>query len=161
MPDENFAREVLQLFSLGLVELAPDGQPRLLAIQPEELCASDDISGLASVFTGFSWDCLAWPSRNCFTSGSDNGQSDLERWNKPMRRRSAFRSGEEKRCLDLLIPPQAELDPAASLARYACAAEEAVQRQPARARVIGKRAGRTVVAAVEDAAVVEHRAVEA
>jgi len=26
-PDENFAREVLQLFTIGLYELTPDGQP--------------------------------------------------------------------------------------------------------------------------------------
>ncbi len=29
VPDENYAREVLQLFSIGLVELAADGTPRL------------------------------------------------------------------------------------------------------------------------------------
>jgi len=115
VPDENFAREVLQLFSVGLVELAPDGQPRLLSGQPVELYSSDDISGLARVFTGFSWDCPAWPSRNCFRNGSDNGQSDPERWNKPMRGYSAFHSGEEKRFLGVVIPPQDTPDPAASL----------------------------------------------
>jgi hypothetical protein len=28
VPDENYAREVMQLFSIGLVELNPDGRPR-------------------------------------------------------------------------------------------------------------------------------------
>ena len=32
-PDENFAREILQLFSIGLIELNPDGTP-VLAIGP-------------------------------------------------------------------------------------------------------------------------------
>jgi hypothetical protein len=31
VPDENFAREVMQLFSIGLVELNPDGSARLVA----------------------------------------------------------------------------------------------------------------------------------
>lgn len=51
MPDENYAREVLQLFSIGLVELELDGTPK--AGSPETY-DNEDIAGLARVFTGMS-----------------------------------------------------------------------------------------------------------
>lgn len=51
MPDENYAREVLQLFSIGLVELEMDGTPK--AGSPETY-DNEDILGLARVFTGLS-----------------------------------------------------------------------------------------------------------
>ena len=53
MPDENYAREVLQLFSIGLIELNMDGSPKLDAQgQQIETYTNDDIIGLARVFTG-------------------------------------------------------------------------------------------------------------
>ena len=52
VPDENYAREVLQLFSLGLVELAPDGT--LKNGVSTDTYGQDTITGLAKVFTG--WD---------------------------------------------------------------------------------------------------------
>ncbi|MEM9054963.1 MAG: DUF1800 family protein, partial [Pseudomonadota bacterium] len=53
MPDENYAREILQLFSIGVVELNMDGSPRLNAQgQQIETYDNDDIVGLARVFTG-------------------------------------------------------------------------------------------------------------
>ena len=53
MPDENYAREILQLFSIGLVDLNLDGTPRLDAQgQQIETYSNDDIIGLARVFTG-------------------------------------------------------------------------------------------------------------
>ena len=56
MPDENYAREVMQLMSLGLVELNPDGTPRLDSNgMPIETYSNDDIIGLARVFTGLSF----------------------------------------------------------------------------------------------------------
>ena len=56
MPDENYAREILQLFSIGLIELNLDGSPKLDAQgQQVETYSNDDIEGLARVFTGLSW----------------------------------------------------------------------------------------------------------
>jgi len=56
MPDENYAREILQLFSIGLVELNMDGSPKLDAQgQQIETYTNEDIEGLARVFTGLSW----------------------------------------------------------------------------------------------------------
>lgn len=56
MPDENYAREILQLFSIGLVELNMDGSAKLDAQgQQIETYSNADIEGLARVFTGLSW----------------------------------------------------------------------------------------------------------
>ncbi|MBK8476069.1 MAG: DUF1800 family protein [Opitutaceae bacterium] len=53
-PDENFAREIMQLFSFGLSELHPDGTLRLGADgMPIPTYTQADIVGLAHVFTGW------------------------------------------------------------------------------------------------------------
>jgi uncharacterized protein (DUF1800 family) len=57
LPDENYAREVMQLFTIGLFELNPDGTVKLDPAdgRPMETYGVADIQGLAKVFTGFSW----------------------------------------------------------------------------------------------------------
>jgi uncharacterized protein (DUF1800 family) len=50
-PDENYARELMQLFTIGLVQLNTDGTPKSGA---PETYGPEDVSGLARVFTG--WD---------------------------------------------------------------------------------------------------------
>lgn len=50
-PDENYARELMQLFTIGLLQLNPDGT---VAAGAHETYGPDDVSGLARVFTG--WD---------------------------------------------------------------------------------------------------------
>ena len=55
-PDENYARELMQLFSIGLVELEIDGTVRLDANdQPIPTYDQDIIEGFAHVFTGWTW----------------------------------------------------------------------------------------------------------
>ena len=55
VPDENYAREIMQLFSIGLVELDSTGEPVIGAGgNPVETYTNDDITGLARVFTGLS-----------------------------------------------------------------------------------------------------------
>jgi uncharacterized protein (DUF1800 family) len=54
VPDENYARELLQLFTIGLYELNLDGTLKLVNGKPDETYGQDDISNLARVFTG--WD---------------------------------------------------------------------------------------------------------
>ncbi len=57
VPDENYARELMQLFTIGLVQLNPDGTPRLDGTGAQiETYTNADITGLAKVFTGLSWD---------------------------------------------------------------------------------------------------------
>lgn len=55
-PDENYGREVMQLFSIGLVELEIDGSTRLFGGQPKETYSADDVIGLAKCFTGYQFD---------------------------------------------------------------------------------------------------------
>jgi uncharacterized protein (DUF1800 family) len=55
-PDENFAREIMQLFSIGLWELNPDGTRKLDTNgQPIATYDNRDITELARVFTGLSF----------------------------------------------------------------------------------------------------------
>ncbi|MFZ6735748.1 DUF1800 domain-containing protein [Undibacterium sp. Ji42W] len=56
MPDENYARELMQLFSIGLLELKLDGSPLLENGKNKETYGLDDITGLARVFTGWDFD---------------------------------------------------------------------------------------------------------
>ena len=115
VPDENFAREVMQLFSIGLHELNTDGSARLNAGSRIDTYTSADIGGLARVFTGWSWDCPGWPANNCFFSGSLSGASDPDRQFKPMRGYAQYHSGEVKAFLGRTIAAQTTADPTASL----------------------------------------------
>ena len=55
-PDENFARELMQLFTIGLHELNLDGTPRLGSDgKPIETYGNDDVMAMAKVFTGYAW----------------------------------------------------------------------------------------------------------
>ncbi len=54
-PDENYAREIMQLFSIGLVQLGPDGVPASQGGAPIPTYDQDTIRGLAHVFTGWNW----------------------------------------------------------------------------------------------------------
>lgn len=98
IPDENFAREVMQLFSIGLWQLNPDGSRQRDAngnFIPTY--GQADVSGLARVFTGWSW------------GGSDR---DIDRWHgwrgeswqDPMQNYPGFHSRSEKRFLGVTIP---------------------------------------------------------
>jgi len=56
-PDENFAREVMQLFTIGLYELNLDGSNKLNnSGNPIETYGQSDITNLAHVFTGYDYD---------------------------------------------------------------------------------------------------------
>jgi len=60
LPDENFAREIMQLFSIGLVELNNDGTIKLdICGEPIPTYDIYDVQEMAKVFTGLSlnqWD---------------------------------------------------------------------------------------------------------
>jgi len=57
-PDENYSREMMQLFSVGLVQLNIDGTVRNDASgQPLPTYNQDIIEGFARVFTGWKWEC--------------------------------------------------------------------------------------------------------
>jgi uncharacterized protein (DUF1800 family) len=69
-PDENYAREIMQLFTIGLNQLNMDGTEKLDAsgkVMPTY--NSYDIGELAKVFTGFTWaDNMFWYGQQTDTS---------------------------------------------------------------------------------------------
>ena len=72
VPDENYAREVMQLFTIGLLELEPDGTLRLdSGGDPIETYDNVDVTELAKVFTG-----LSWASRTEFLGRPDALESE-------------------------------------------------------------------------------------
>ncbi len=110
LPDENFAREVMQLFSIGLVQLNLDGTPKLSAGQQASTYGPSDIAGLAKVFTGWGW------------YGPDTSVGRWEGWieapdrnYRPMQAYPNYHSTAEKSFLGTTIPPQSVADPRASL----------------------------------------------
>jgi uncharacterized protein (DUF1800 family) len=69
-PNENYAREVLQLFSIGLAQLNPDGTQQLDTNgMPIPTYTQDTIIGFAHVFTGW-----AYPTKPGQTASFYNGQ---------------------------------------------------------------------------------------
>lgn len=66
-PNENYGREVLQLFSIGLWKLNPDGTPELDPagrLQPSY--DQDTVEGFAHVFTGWTYPPRPLATRNRF-----------------------------------------------------------------------------------------------
>jgi uncharacterized protein (DUF1800 family) len=55
-PDENYARELMQLFTIGLVQLNLDGTPKVVNGAQQYTYGQDDVTGLARVFTGWDFD---------------------------------------------------------------------------------------------------------
>ena len=110
-PDENFGREVMQLMSIGLYELNSDGSQKLVNNQPVETYSSDDIRGMAKVFTGWSW------------GGPDKSDARFYGWAKdgavgetlPMQSYPAYHSTSEKQFLGVTVPAQSTPNPEASL----------------------------------------------
>jgi uncharacterized protein (DUF1800 family) len=116
VPDENYAREVMQLFSVGLVELDTDGTPRTDSTgKALETYTPADVAGLARVFTGWSWDCPDGPDNSCFFGGSVGGNAYADRTSRPMLGYAQFHSTEEKKFLGVTLAAQTRADPYASL----------------------------------------------
>ncbi len=117
IPDQNFARESMQLFSIGVLRLNPDGTPLLVNGAPVESYGPADVAGLSHVFTGFSFACPG-TNNNCFFNGNTGGAtpaSDPDRFFKRMQAYPQFHSTEAKSFLGVTIPVQAVADPQASL----------------------------------------------
>ncbi len=56
LPDENYAREIMQLFTIGLIELNLDGTAKLANGVVQSTYTQSDVMGLARVWTGWNWD---------------------------------------------------------------------------------------------------------
>ncbi|MDO8990708.1 MAG: DUF1800 domain-containing protein [Sideroxyarcus sp.] len=61
VPNENYAREIMQLFTIGLVRLEQDGTH---STPYAETYTNDDIKGMADVFTGWNWSDSQDPNRD-------------------------------------------------------------------------------------------------
>lgn len=93
-PDENYAREIMQLFTIGLVILEDDGSirdgdPGTSGIQPIPTYDQNVISALARVFTGWKWmECAdahpdrPWEWEFCGPASSD--ANPTSGWRAPM-----------------------------------------------------------------------------
>ncbi len=90
-PDENYARELMQLFTLGLNKLNADGTPQISLGKPRETYTQDDVAGLARVFTGF------------VINGNDNTIPD--RLRLPLTQNAAQHELGAKTFLGATIPP--------------------------------------------------------
>ncbi|MET0350106.1 MAG: DUF1800 domain-containing protein, partial [Rhizobacter sp.] len=112
VPDENYAREIMQLFSIGLYELNTDGTYK--GGTPTETYTHEDIQGLAKVFTGWSWyagPALADRTNSRFGGGNANPDRD---W-MPMQAYANYHSVTEKKFLGVTIPANAKSDAEADL----------------------------------------------
>ncbi len=113
-PNENFAREVLQLFSIGLVPINVAG----VQISNTPTYDEDTVRGFARVFTGLSFDdrrtaaqrCptattetipnFFWgPTSTCSTVGSETAKFDMSAFARPMVIYPGYHSNKEKRLL--------------------------------------------------------------
>jgi uncharacterized protein (DUF1800 family) len=110
-PDENYAREVMQLFTIGLWQLNNDGTQQLANGQPVPTYSNTDVMGLAAVFTGFSWQIPGdtsddgW-SNCCLYVGPGYGEELL-----PMTAYPDHHSTVEKDFLGVTIPASGSPDP--------------------------------------------------
>ncbi|RYD98153.1 MAG: DUF1800 domain-containing protein [Sphingomonadales bacterium] len=104
-PDENYAREVMQLMTIGLVELNADGTQRLNGTSTVPTYTSADIAGLAKVFTGISW-YHPTPTNSTFFGGS----GDPNRTVNPMIYYPNYHSTSEKVFLGTTIPASATVN---------------------------------------------------
>jgi len=96
LPDENYAREVMQLFTIGLYRLQSDGSLALDASgNPQETYDNTDIQGLAKVFTGWNASTATDPSGVLAAAAYRHGL--------PMVLTSTLHSPEEKRFLGQLV----------------------------------------------------------
>lgn len=99
-PDENYARELMQLFSIGLIELNLDGSPKLDA-QSQQIPTYDQaiIEAFAHVYTG--WNYAGAPSFDLAFPNQNNQTL-------PMQLYPAFHDTGEKNVLNGTVIPAAQ-----------------------------------------------------
>jgi len=105
-PDENYAREVMQLMTIGLYKLNADGTVQTdTAGAPIPSYTPEDVSNLAKVFTGMSWYHPA-PTNSTFFGGSRNADAAVT----PMIFYSVYHSTSAKTFLGTTIPASTTVD---------------------------------------------------
>jgi uncharacterized protein (DUF1800 family) len=110
-PDENYAREVMQLMSIGLHQLNPDGTVRTDSSgRPIPTYTDADINGLAKVFTGYSYFSTA-PTTVTFSGRNLPADARV----RSMIPYPQFHSISAKSFLGVTIPASTVSDPAGDL----------------------------------------------
>ena len=101
-PDENYAREVMQLFTIGLWQIDEYGKRKQDANKQDiPTYGLDDVMGLARVMTGLSW---RGPDQSNDTWWGKSGKT----WNQPMQMYPHYHSSGEKAFLGVRIPATAD-----------------------------------------------------
>ena len=100
-PDENYAREVMQLMTIGLWQLNQDGTQKLDANgKPIPTYSHDDIAGLAKVFTGLGFYSPTPTTSTFYGYGTKDANAEV----KPMIAYDGFHSTSQKDFLGVTIP---------------------------------------------------------
>lgn len=104
-PDENYAREVMQLMTIGLYQLESDGTVKTGADgQPIETYVQNDVTNLARVFTGYDLDIRS-AERNAFTPPGASYTIETNAWTtRPMAYKASNHSMLEARFLGTSVP---------------------------------------------------------
>jgi uncharacterized protein (DUF1800 family) len=98
-PNENYAREILQLFTIGLYELHPDGTLRLDADnQPIPTYDQETVKAFARAFTGWTLGGQNQRDPKRFFRPERNFRVPMEPW-------AAYHATDEKRLLDGAVLP--------------------------------------------------------
>lgn len=112
VPDENYAREVMQLFTIGLYQLDSDGTlKRDSSGNPIPTYSNADVQGLAKVFTGWSWAGPDTTDTRFF-----GGNADPNRDVTPMQAYAQFHSTSAKTFLGVTIPANTPAEPSLKIA---------------------------------------------
>jgi len=93
--DENYAREIMQLFSIGLEGLNLDGTTR----QGTVTYTQPDVENLARILTGWSWNVNNWRE-----NAKDGWRSDRRTLEKPMKAFAGQHDTDEKSFLGTTFP---------------------------------------------------------
>ena len=97
LPHENYAREIMQLFSVGLVKLNPDGSQQTDASNnPIPTYTQDTIQGYAAVFTGWTYPTAA---------GKTKQKHNPQNWVGPMEADDTDHDMNPKSILDGVVLP--------------------------------------------------------
>lgn len=113
-PDENYAREIMQLFSIGLLELHPDGTLKLgTGGQPIPTYDNDDIKDLSKIFTGWGFAYTTGSAANGylptgiqtnFLNGSEGAEYFHPSFENPMKVYPAYHDEGTKSILGASLP---------------------------------------------------------
>ena len=110
-PDQNYAREMMQLMTIGLYKLNNDGSRQLDSSgNPIATYSQDDILGLAKVFTGLGWYSTA-PTNSTFTGSNKNANATVT----PMIVYNQYHSISAKAFLGVTIPASTAADTAGDI----------------------------------------------